>query len=61
MDNGKEKNLEEWHWVTLVGISYDKENDKLNATIADEGKLKDINLGLWLETNKKDGGFIYYY
>ena len=60
LDNGKEKNLDEWHWVTLVGIKYDEENGILEATITDEEKLHDINLGLWLETTNKDGGFIYY-
>ena len=58
LDNGKETNIESWHWVTIVGMNY--EEGILSATICDEGYLKDINLGLWLETTTY-GDFIYYY
>ena len=60
LDNGKLTNLESWHWVTIVGVSYNQENEELHADIADEGVIKDINLGLWLDTTSKNGGFIYY-
>ncbi|MEE0618830.1 MAG: hypothetical protein UCP83_16285 [Intestinibacter bartlettii] len=60
LDNGKENKLHRWHWVAIVGISYDDLSDKLEATIADEGMLKKINLGLWLTTAKNEGGFVYF-
>ena len=59
LDNGKEERLDSWHWVTIVGIEYNKE-DELLATIADEGLLKTIDLGLWLSSTTKEGGFIYF-
>ena len=60
LDNGKENKLHRWHWVAIVGIAYDDLSDKLEATIADEGMLKKINLGLWLTTAKNEGGFVYF-
>lgn len=60
LDNGQESKLHKWHWVTIVGILYDDLNDKLEVTIADEGLLKKINLGLWLKTTKDEGGFVYF-
>ena len=61
LDNGEEKVLDSWHWVTIVGIEYNREESILYATIADEGLLKTINLSLWLNTTKGEGGFIYFF
>lgn len=60
LDHGKEKRLESWHWVLIIGITYDKEESIINANIADQGEIKTINLTLWLETTLLGGGFIYY-
>lgn len=60
LDNGEEKKLYKWHWVAVIGISYDALNDKLDALIADEGIIKRINLSLWLKTTKNEGGFVYF-
>ena len=59
LDNGKESKLDTWHWVTIVGIEYNK-NEELYATIADEGLLKTIDLSLWINSTSKEGGFIYF-
>ena len=56
----KEKNLDAWHWVTVVGVLYCDLDDKLEITICDEGILKKINLSLWIETTKNEGGFVYF-
>ena len=55
LDNGKEKELESWHWVTIVAI-----DDNLTTTICDDGALKDIDLSLWINTSVS-GDFIYFY
>ncbi len=60
LHQGKEKKLYTWHWVTLVSLSYDKYNDELRGLIIDEGLLKSINLGLWLKTSQKGGGFVWF-
>lgn len=40
---------QEWHWVTIVAI-YTEGLNAAEIDICDEGKKKQINLGLWLET-----------
>ena len=60
LNNGKEEKIDSWHWVTVVGVMYNDEKNILKATITDEGVLKNIDLGLWLETTTEEGGFVYY-
>lgn len=58
LNNGKENRIESWHWVTIVGISYNE--NKLFGMVADGGVIKEIDLGLWLDTTTLGGGFIYF-
>lgn len=58
--NGEEKNLDRWHWVTIISLEYD-DKDSLFVSILDEGKIKKIDLSLWYNTTKLGGGFIYFY
>ncbi len=60
LNNGEETLLDSWHWVTIVGIEYNEIDTLLYANIVDEGLLKTINLGLWLETTNNEGGFVYF-
>lgn len=54
LSNGKLKNLESWHWVTLTGI-----DEKTSAvTMLDQGKRSEIDLKLWLDTSAMGGGFV---
>ncbi len=55
LDKGKEPTLDEWHWVTVVGMDEAKGND-MRLLIIDNGEMKEVNLGLWLATTKKGGG-----
>ena len=59
LDSGKEKNLESWHWATIIGIS--NENNNLKVVICDNTTVKDIDLGLWLSTTSSEADFIYFY
>lgn len=60
LDHGQETRLESWHWVTLIGIDFDSDRDNLLATIVDGGQLISLDLGLWLSTSVKGGGFVYF-
>ena len=60
LHHGRERKIESWHWVTLVGVMFDETKDMLSATVADEGILKNINLGFWIDSSTEGGGFIYY-
>lgn len=57
LDRGALPGLGSWHWVSLIAM--DHEGDKLTATAADNGQLLGLDIGLWLETTKRSGGFVY--
>ena len=57
LDHGALSGLESWHWVSLIAM--DHEGDKLTATAADNGQLLKLDIGLWLETTRRSGGFVY--
>ena len=52
LDNGKIKDLERWHWVTIVGLEGDK------VTVVDNGRVFEMDLKLWYGTTKTRGGFV---
>jgi hypothetical protein len=58
--NGAEKNLERWHWVTLISLDEIENGNQVLANIMDDGQLKKINLSLWYNTTTKGGGFVYF-
>ena len=54
LSSGLAKNLDRWHWVTIVSI-----NKMLGTvTIYDQGKKHDINLTIWRNTTVLGGGFV---
>jgi hypothetical protein len=59
--NGMEKNLPEWHWVTVVSIKQEAPDSHVFILIIDEGILKTIDLSLWLETTSNGGGFVSFH
>lgn len=60
LDNGEEKNLEPWHWVTIVALDYSEDLTRALIEILDEGKIQTIDLRLWYTTTKDGGGFVYF-
>lgn len=57
LDRGELHNLETWHWVTLIGM--EQEGKGLVATAADNGQMLRLDMGLWLKTTRRNGGFVY--
>lgn len=57
--NGEEKNLDRWHWVTIISLEYAEANSAF-VTILDEGLMKKIDLALWYNTTTLGGGFVYF-
>lgn len=57
--NGKEQNLDSWHWVTLVSLEIDEDN-RAFVDILDGGLIKKIDLRLWYTTTTRGGGFLYF-
>ncbi|HKL59339.1 MAG TPA: hypothetical protein VJ863_05530, partial [Sphaerochaeta sp.] len=60
LSKGTLSNLDEWHWVTLVGIEQAGEDKPVYATLYDASLTWKIDLGLWLETTTRGGGFVWY-
>jgi hypothetical protein len=58
--NGKEKNLDCWHWVTIISLQYTENGEYAFVDILDDGQIKKIDLSLWYHTTTKDGGFVYF-
>ena len=51
---GEVKNLESWHWVTLAALN----RTDMSILICDQGEKIWIDLGLWLKTSTRGGGFV---
>lgn len=60
LSSGKVKNLDEWHWVTLVALEADSALNEVTAVIYDGSEEFQIDLKLWLETTTLGGGFVYF-
>lgn len=52
LDNGKIRQLDRWHWVTLIGLEGN------TASIVDNGNAFTMDLNLWYATTKTRGGFV---
>jgi hypothetical protein len=57
LDNGSEKQLEKWHWVTIVGIA----PEQMRLEILDNCEIFQLNLNSWLNTTTKGGGFVKFF
>ncbi len=58
--NGEEKNLDRWHWVTIISLEYAEDENYVFVNILDEGLIKKIDLALWYNTTTQGGGFVYF-
>jgi hypothetical protein len=58
--NGEEKNLEQWHWVTIISLECSEDGKSAFIKILDEGQIKKIDLALWYNTTTLGGGFVYF-
>lgn len=57
--NGEEKNLDRWHWVTIISLDYTEDGESAFVNILDEGMIKRIDIALWYKTTVLGGGFIH--
>ncbi len=59
LQKGRVASLESWHWIVLVSLYYKESENRYLATCYDGGRLLTFDLGLWLETTRLGGGFVY--
>lgn len=60
LDSGEEKNIEKWHWVTIIRMKYSENREEVCIEIIDNNEVKWINLSLWYNTTSIGGGFVYF-
>lgn len=58
--NGEEKNLDRWHWVTIISLESAEDGSDAFVNILDGGQIKRIDLALWYNTTTLGGGFVYF-
>jgi hypothetical protein len=58
--NGQEKNLDEWHWVTVAAMETGDPDGRLPLCVLDRGRIVKIDLALWLDTTSCGGGFVHF-
>ena len=60
LDNGDEKGLDSWHWVTIISLEYATDESSAIIDILDAGVIKKIDLAKWFGTTKLGGGFMSF-
>lgn len=60
LNNGEEKQLDSWHWVTVVSLEYEECGNAASLKILDEGVIKQIGLTQWFQTTTLGGGFVRF-
>jgi hypothetical protein len=58
--SGQEKNLDEWHWVTVAAIETGGPDGRVPLCVLDRGHIVEIDLALWLDTTNYGGGFVHF-
>jgi C_GCAxxG_C_C family probable redox protein len=58
--NGEEKELQRWHWVTIISLEYSEDGKSAFVNILDEELIKKVDLALWYNSTKLGGGFVYF-
>jgi hypothetical protein len=59
LHNGKVKNLESWHWLTIVQIARDKDLQHVEVTVFDGDSADTVDFKNWYETTARDGALVY--
>jgi len=60
LDNGDEKQLDSWHWVTIISLTYSEDGSTALIDILDGGVIKKINLAKWFYSTILGGGFVSF-
>ena len=60
LSNGEVDNLDAWHWVTIVRMDADSENDPALIEIYDGNSTAMVDLKTWCATTTEDGGFVHF-
>lgn len=60
LDNGAEKRLDSWHWVTIISLEYVLAENIAVISILDGGTIVKVDLAKWFDTTTLGGGFVSF-
>jgi hypothetical protein len=60
LNHGAIYELESWHWVTIISLEYELDDNMAFVSILDGGIIKRIDLSNWLRTTTLGGGFVSF-
>lgn len=60
LSNGAVKDLDSWHWVTLVGMVVIEGGERACVEYYDGNRTAIIDLRTWCDTTKEYGGFVLF-
>lgn len=60
LDNGAEKRLDSWHWVTIISLEYASDGSSALIGILDGGTIKKVDLVKWFKTTSLGGGLVSF-
>lgn len=58
--SGSAKNVDRWHWMTLVSLERQALNDVIFVKFIDNGEIKETDLKVWYDTTTLGGGLVYF-
>jgi hypothetical protein len=59
LDSGQVGNLEDWHWVTVVGMEESAEEPRIRLRVYDGDREETVDYGLWHRTTAEGGALVY--
>lgn len=60
LDKGNEKNLDSWHWSTVISLEYDENTQTALIEVVDNGSVLKADLFNWYQTTRRGGGFVSF-
>lgn len=61
LSNGTEKELDGWHWVTIVSMDRRGDDREVYVEIADDTEKKTVNFGEWFQSTFLGGALVYFH
>lgn len=58
LNNGEIKQLDSWHWVTIISLDYEPDGSAAFADILDAGQIKRIDFATWFRSTTLGGGLV---
>ncbi len=56
-DRGKLRTVQSWHWVSVIGIHFNK-GQQARLTLIDHGNWLELDLDQWFQTTRLGGAFV---